>query len=86
MAESVPMDAEWQYDYIDHYRLDENIITRFLEQKWGNYRYAVKACRERWLSAESMDHRLTWRSAWAMNFGSGYLEPWTTFVGLMIRS
>ena len=43
MSESVFANAIWQYDYIDHYRLDETIIGRFLYQKWGNYRYFVKA-------------------------------------------
>lgn len=42
MAESVSENASWQYDYIDHYRLDENIIVDFLEQKWGRYRYYVR--------------------------------------------
>jgi hypothetical protein len=44
MPEPVSEDANWQYDYIDHYRLDEEIIKRFLSRKWGeNYRYFVKA-------------------------------------------
>lgn len=29
MSESVPADAVWQYDYLDHYRLDETIIDKF---------------------------------------------------------
>ena len=43
MTELVFANAIWQYDYIDHYRLDEAIIGRFLYQKWGNYKYFVKA-------------------------------------------
>ena len=44
MAESVSANAKWQYDYIDHYRLDEKIIGGFLSEKWGKgYRYYVKA-------------------------------------------
>ena len=44
MSESVSANAVWQYDYIDHYRLDENIIRGFLDRTWGgNYRYYVKA-------------------------------------------
>lgn len=42
MSESMPTDAVWQYDYIDHYRLDEDIIDRYLREKWGNYKYHVK--------------------------------------------
>lgn len=44
MPESVSPNAVWQYDYIDHYRLDENIIDGFLYEKWGNYKYCIKAC------------------------------------------
>jgi hypothetical protein len=44
MPESVSEDANWQYDYIDHYRLDEEIINSFLCRKWGeHYKYYVKA-------------------------------------------
>lgn len=43
MSESVSANAVWQYEYIDHYRLDANIIAGFLTQKWGNYKYYVKA-------------------------------------------
>lgn len=43
MPESVPANAVWQYDYIDHYRLDKNIIGGFLDEKWGKYKYYVKA-------------------------------------------
>lgn len=43
MPESVSANAAWQYDYIDHYRLDENIIDGFLYEKWGNYKYCIKA-------------------------------------------
>lgn len=43
MPESVSANAVWRYDYIDHYRLDENIIDDFLCEKWGNYKYYVKA-------------------------------------------
>ena len=43
MAESVPANAVWQYDYIPHYRLDETVISGFLSQKWGKYKYYVKA-------------------------------------------
>ncbi|KAL8649188.1 MAG: hypothetical protein Q9210_004552 [Variospora velana] len=38
----MPINAVWQYDYIDHYRLDEDIIDRYLKEKWGNYKYHVK--------------------------------------------
>lgn len=40
--DSVAPNASWQYDYIDHYRLDENIINGFLKRKWGAYKYFVK--------------------------------------------
>lgn len=43
MPESVPANAVWQYDYMDHYRLDEEIIRGFLNRTWGNYKYFVKA-------------------------------------------
>lgn len=44
MAESVLEAAKWRYDYIDHYRLDEEIIGGFLKRKWGeSYKYYVKA-------------------------------------------
>ena len=43
MAESLPDDPVWQWDYVDHYRLDTNIIDGFLRRKWGEYRYYVKA-------------------------------------------
>lgn len=43
MSESVSANAVWQYDYIDHYRLDENIIGGFLDRKWGHYKYYVRA-------------------------------------------
>ena len=43
MPEAVPANAVWQYDYIDHYRLDEKIIAGFLKNKWGDYKYYVKA-------------------------------------------
>ena len=43
MPESVSANAVWQYDYIDHYRLDEKIIAGFLNEKWGGYKYYVKA-------------------------------------------
>ncbi|KAF6229254.1 hypothetical protein HO133_007370 [Letharia lupina] len=42
MSESVSANAVWQYDYIDHYRLDENIIGGFLDRKWGHYKYYVR--------------------------------------------
>lgn len=42
MPESVPANAVWQYDYMDHYRLDEEIIRGFLNRTWGNYKYFVK--------------------------------------------
>ncbi|KAL8747822.1 MAG: hypothetical protein Q9184_007550, partial [Pyrenodesmia sp. 2 TL-2023] len=38
----MPTNAVWQYDYIDHYRLDEDIIDGYLRKKWGNYKYHVK--------------------------------------------
>ena len=44
MPESVPADAKWQWDYIDHYHLDEAIIDGFLVRKWGLYKYFVKVC------------------------------------------
>ena len=43
MPDPLPANAEWQYDYIDHYRLDVNIIDSFLCGKWGNYKWNVKA-------------------------------------------
>lgn len=43
MSEPVSANADWQYDYIDHYRLDEKIINGFLGKKWGEYKYYVKA-------------------------------------------
>lgn len=43
MPESVSANAAWRYDYIDQYRLDENIIATFLNAKWGNYRYFIRA-------------------------------------------
>lgn len=42
MSEPVSANADWQYDYIDHYRLDEKIISGFLGKKWGEYKYYVK--------------------------------------------
>ncbi|KAL8919648.1 MAG: hypothetical protein Q9208_006680 [Pyrenodesmia sp. 3 TL-2023] len=42
MSDSMPSNAVWQYDYIDHYRLDEDIIDGYLRGKWGNYKYHVK--------------------------------------------
>ena len=42
MPESVSANAKWQYEYIDHYRLDEKIINGFLSKKWGDYKYYVK--------------------------------------------
>lgn len=45
MPEPVSKDASWRFDYIDHYRLDEEIIKSFLCRKWGEcYQYYVKAC------------------------------------------
>lgn len=45
MSEPLPVNAVWQHDYIDHYRLDAKIIDRFLRRKWGEgYKYSVKAC------------------------------------------
>ena len=74
MAESVSANAVWQYDYIDHYRLDEKIIGGFLSEKWGkSYRYYVKA---RGCHAAPCDCiTLTWRSARAMSLDSGCHEP-----------
>ena len=44
MAEPIPEDPNWHYEYIDHYRLDEEIINGFLCRKWGEqYKYFVKA-------------------------------------------
>lgn len=45
MAESLPANATWQWDYIDHYLLDQQIIGNFLCQKWGDYKYFVTVCR-----------------------------------------
>ncbi len=42
MSEPIPANAVWQYDYVDHYRLDEEIIDKYLREKWGNYKYHVK--------------------------------------------
>lgn len=42
MPESVSANAKWLYDYIDHYRLNENIIDGFLYEKWGKYKYCIK--------------------------------------------
>ena len=73
MAESVSANAVWQYDYIDHYRLDEKIIGGFLSEKWGkSYRYYVKA---RGCHAAPSASTLTWRSARAMSLDSGCHEP-----------
>lgn len=46
MPESVDPNANWDWDYIHHYRLDEDIINNFLSGIWGEYKYYVKA---RWL-------------------------------------
>lgn len=78
MSESVSANAKWQYDYIDHYRLDENIIEGFLNGKWGNYRYFVQARPVALMRIHVP--RLTWRSARAMNGGSGCPEPLATLV------
>lgn len=43
MPESVSANANWQYDYIDHYRLDTKIIDEYLYGIWGDYQYHVKA-------------------------------------------
>ncbi|KAI4119137.1 MAG: hypothetical protein LQ338_007320 [Usnochroma carphineum] len=42
MPESISANAVWQYDYIDHYRLSEDIIDNFLREKWGRFRYYVR--------------------------------------------
>ena len=68
MSESLPANAIWQYDYIDHYRLDEYIISRFLRQKWGNYHYYVKVGGFR---ESPIDDELTKRSIRATSIDSG---------------
>ena len=37
--ESVPAGAKWQYDYVEHYNLDADIINKYLKEIWGNYKY-----------------------------------------------
>ena len=78
MAESLPPNPVWQWDYIDHYRLDERIIGGFLTEKWGNYKYYVKArgCHDSPFIVLKVLTRGT-SSARAMNLGSGCHEPLT---------
>lgn len=74
MPESVSANAEWQYDYIDHYRLDPTIIGNFLSGIWGNYKYYVKArgCHGVPLNAGATD--LACSSARMKSSDSGFRE------------
>ena len=32
-----PETVQWVYEYIEHYRLNPDIITKFLQNKWRDY-------------------------------------------------
>lgn len=73
MSEPVLANAQWQYDYIPEYRLDETIISKYLKEIWGNYKYFVmvsQVVRDR-KTRMSQDDQLP-HSAQAMISGSGY--------------
>lgn len=31
----------WVYDFVDHYRLNKDIIQGYLQEKWGEYDFRV---------------------------------------------
>ena len=33
--------SKWQYDYVEHYNLDANIIEKYLRERMGNYKFFV---------------------------------------------
>ena len=43
MPEHFSASAQWRYDYVEHYNLDEEIISKYLKTIWGNYKYFVEA-------------------------------------------
>ena len=42
MPEAIPANVPWQHDYIEQYRLDQEIINNYLITIWGNYKYFVE--------------------------------------------
>ena len=42
MPEKFAATAQWQYEYIPEYNLNEKIIGEFLKEIWGNYKYFVE--------------------------------------------
>ena len=43
MPEHISANVQWRYDYVEHYNLDEEIISKYLKTIWGNYKYFVEA-------------------------------------------
>ena len=80
--ESVAPNASWQWDYIDHYRLDDTIIDGFLKKIWGEYMYHVKVSEFSGQSESAVDRPrgLTWISAKVTSTASGCLELWKRLV------
>lgn len=42
MPEVIPSNAQWRYDYCEHYNLDREIVNGYLKTIWGNYKYFVE--------------------------------------------
>lgn len=74
MAESVSAASQWRFDYIDHYRLDKDIIDKFLKEVLGNYEFSVKV---RFSLLSAIECEMTHCSAEAMSIVFGYPEALT---------
>ena len=70
MPESISPNAVWDYDYVDHYRLNKDIINAFLTRKWGNYKYYIKVNA---IPSLVTSRSLTTHSARVMSLDSGCL-------------
>ena len=45
MALQAPNDRGWVNDLVYHYRLNSNIISKYLARKWGDYDFRIKVSR-----------------------------------------
>ena len=82
MPEPTPADSVWLYDCINHYRLNQDIINKFLREKWGNYQFFIEAGAR--LTLRHKPFFLTSRSLPAIRIDSGFLESLPTYVSYLV--
>ena len=71
-SDTDPAKAQWLWDEVPHYRLNDKIVHEYLSEHWEGYRFFIEVIIILFISLGEM--RLTWCSSEARNSNSGFHE------------